>query len=295
VSVDDRGRRFVPAENPRLDAFPTKIHDHLVQRAYRGDIPEVAPVRLSTSSLKSNDSKNAPVEADDKVISRLERPFSDLTTKPSGRAPCWFAGSLHWPGLYPRRGEPFMEAGDQGQPSMWKMARPSAELEPWQSPFSTKGMTDMQQPEVDRGALAFWMIASLAVAILLLWLGGGIQPGGAHSIRSLPSSPVTGAMGFTFLLVWAAFAWAAAATAPHPTSERSLLGATLVLPLIVILLLRADMPVVGLVIAIAWLGVLVASGWRMARRESMAGIMTLPLVGAAIAGLLLSITLWALP
>ncbi|MGM0516738.1 MAG: hypothetical protein ACQER6_03970 [Pseudomonadota bacterium] len=153
----------------------------------------------------------------------------------------------------------------------------------------------MHPPEADRGALVFWMTASLAIAVALLWLGGGIQPGGTHSIRTVPASPVTGAMGFTFLLVWAAFAWAAAATAPHPASERGLLGVSLVLPLIVILLLRADMPIVGLVIALAWLGVLVASGWRMARREPMAGIMTLPLIGAAITGVLLSITLWALP
>ena len=101
-------------------------------------------------------------------------------------------------------------------------------------------------------------------------------------------------MGFTFLLVWAAFAWAAAATAPHPTSERALLGLGLLLPVAVVLLLRAALPVVALLVALAWLATLVAIGWRLARREPMAGIMTLPLIGAAISALLLTITLWAL-
>jgi len=153
----------------------------------------------------------------------------------------------------------------------------------------------MQNPDVDRSALVLWMVASLLVAIALLWLGGGIHPGEAHWIRTVSGSPVTGAMGFTFLLVWAAFAWAAAATAPHTASERGLLMLSLALPLIMILLLRADMPVAGLAIALAWLALLIAAGWRMARRLPMAGIMTLPLIGAAISGLLLSITLWALP
>jgi len=153
----------------------------------------------------------------------------------------------------------------------------------------------MHTPEADRGPLALWMIISLAVATLLLWLGGGIQPGGAHWIRTVPTSPVTGAMGFTFLLVWAAFAWAAAVTSPHPGSERILLGLALGLPLAMVTLLRAGWPVVGLLGALAWLAVLVTIGWRLARREPMAGIMTLPLIGAAVSALLLSVTLWALP
>lgn len=153
----------------------------------------------------------------------------------------------------------------------------------------------MQPPEADRGALTLWMSASLAVATLLLWLGGGIHPGEAHWIRTVPTSPVTGAMGFTFLLVWAAFAWAAAVTSPHPAPERALLALALGLPVVVVLLLRADWPVIGLLGALAWLAVLVAVGWRLARREPMAGIMTLPLIGAAVSALLLSITLWALP
>lgn len=153
----------------------------------------------------------------------------------------------------------------------------------------------MPEPNVDRRALTLWMTLSLIVAVLLLWLGIDIHPSGTAGARTLPASPVTGAMGFTFLLAWAAFAYAAAITTPRPGSETGMLVLILALPLAVVLLLGAGLSPLALLVAVVWLGVLVWTAWKMARRQALAGIMMLPLIGAAIASLLLSLTLWAIP
>ncbi|MFO7581153.1 hypothetical protein [Guyparkeria sp.] len=153
----------------------------------------------------------------------------------------------------------------------------------------------MPEPNVDRRALTLWMTVSLIVAVLLLWLGIDIHPSGTAGARTLPASPVTGAMGFTFLLAWAAFAYAAAITTPRPGSETGMLVLILALPLAVVLLLGAGLSPLALLVAVVWLGALVWTAWKMARRQALAGIMMLPLIGAAIASLLLSLTLWAIP
>lgn len=153
----------------------------------------------------------------------------------------------------------------------------------------------MPEPNVDRRALTLWMTVSLIVAVLLLWLGIDIHPSGTAGARTLPASPVTGAMGFTFLLAWAAFAYAAAITTPRPGSETGMLVLILALPLAVVLLLGAGLSPLALLVAVVWLGTLVWTAWKMARRQALAGIMMLPLIGAAIASLLLSLTLWAIP
>lgn len=153
----------------------------------------------------------------------------------------------------------------------------------------------MPEPNVDRRALTFWMTVSLVVAVLLLWLGVDIHPPGTAGARTLPASPVSGAMGFTFLLAWAAFAYAAAITTPRPGTETGMLALILALPLAVVLLLGAGYSPLALLVAAAWLVVLIWTAWRMARRQALAGLMMLPLVGAAIASLLLSLTLWAIP
>ena len=153
----------------------------------------------------------------------------------------------------------------------------------------------MSEPTVNRAALAVWMPASLVVAVLLLWLGAGLHPPGAASARTLPASPLTGAMGFAFLLAFAAFAYAAAITTPHRRAEQAGLWASLALPLGVVLLLRAEWSLVGLLVAVAWLAILTWTAWQLARRQPLAGLMILPVIGSAIASFLLSVTLWALP
>jgi len=151
------------------------------------------------------------------------------------------------------------------------------------------------EPAVDRAALTLWMPASLVVAVLLLWLGADLHPPGAASARTLPASPLTGAMGFAFLLAFAAFAYAAAITTPHQRVEQVGLWAALALPLAVVLLLRAEWSVIALLVAVAWLVVLIWTAWHLARRQPLAGLMILPVIGSAIASFLLSVTLWVLP
>lgn len=153
----------------------------------------------------------------------------------------------------------------------------------------------MTEPVVDRRSLAYWMVASLIVAALLLWLGLGLHPPGAAYARTLPASPLSGAMGFAFLLAWAAFAYAASITAPHPGKERLALIAALALPLLVVLLLGAEMSMLALLLAIVWLAGLIWVAWQLAKREPLAGLMMLPVIGSAIASLLLSLTLWVIP
>lgn len=153
----------------------------------------------------------------------------------------------------------------------------------------------MTEPVVDRQSLAYWMVASLLVAGLLLWQGLGLHPPGAASARTLPASPLTGAMGFAFLLAWAAFAYAASITTPHPMPERVALIAALALPIVVVLLLGNGLSLLALLLAIVWLVGLVWVAWQLAKREPLASLMVLPVIGSAIASLLLSLTLWVIP
>ena len=153
----------------------------------------------------------------------------------------------------------------------------------------------MTEPTVNRSSLAMWMPASLLIAVLLLWLGASLHPPGAAMARTLPASPLTGAMGFAFLLAFAAFAYAASITTPHRRIEQAGLWASLALPLIVVLLLRAESSVLALLVAVAWLAILIWAAWQLAQREPLAGLMMLPVIGSAIASFLLSVTLWVLP
>ena len=153
----------------------------------------------------------------------------------------------------------------------------------------------MTEPTVNRSALVLWMPASLLVAGLLLWLGADLHPPGAASARTLSASPLTGAMGFAFLLAFAAFAYAASITTPHTRAVQAGLWAGLALPLAVVLLLQAEWSVIALLTALAWLSALIWTAWQLAQREPLAGLMVLPVIGSAIASFLLSITLWVLP
>ena len=71
-----------------------------------------------------------------------------------------------------------------------------------------------------------------------------------------------------------------------------LLVLSLVLPIIAVLALSHDMTVVALLLAVAWLVVLVITGLRLAKLEPLAGLMFLPLIGSAVASVLLPLTYW---
>jgi len=153
----------------------------------------------------------------------------------------------------------------------------------------------MQEPDVNRGSLFFWMPVSLSVGIAILWLSLGLQPAGAEMMRASELSAVGGAMGFTFLLVWAAYAYAISITTPHKPVERVYLWSGLILPLLIMLLLWQEQALLPFLLGLVWLGVVITTAWGFARREPLAGIMLLPLIGSAFTGILFALTVMLLP
>ncbi|WP_322629885.1 hypothetical protein [Halothiobacillus sp.] len=152
-----------------------------------------------------------------------------------------------------------------------------------------------REPDINRRALALWMPISLAVAVLLLWLGFHLSPpGSASSVQTLPASSQMGAVGFTYLLSWAAFAYAASISTPHNTTTRRLLGLSLVLPIVAVVTLSYGIVIGALLLAIVWLGVLVFTALRLAKLEPLAGLMFLPLIGSAVASILLPLVYLAI-
>lgn len=150
-----------------------------------------------------------------------------------------------------------------------------------------------REPDTDRRSLAFWMPISLVVAGLLLWLGLDLQPPGhATHIQNLPASPVIGAMGFGYLLSWAAFAYAIAISTPHDAATRSLFWLSLMLPIAAVIALDYGIPIGALILALGWLAALVLAALRIAQEEPLGGLMFLPLIGSAVASLLLTLTYW---
>lgn len=152
-----------------------------------------------------------------------------------------------------------------------------------------------REPQINRHALAIWMPLSLAVAALLLWLG--IQtppPAGAASMQTVPASTEIGALGFTYLLSWAAFGYAASISTPHDLTMRNLLALTLALPISAVVALNHELPITATLSAVGWLIVLAISAFRLGRREPLAGLMLLPLIGSAGAGILLPVIYWAI-
>lgn len=150
-----------------------------------------------------------------------------------------------------------------------------------------------REPEINRKSLAIWLPVSLVVAGLLIWLGLSLPPPGvASSVSGIPASPEIGAMGFTYLLTWVAFAYGVSISTPHTTTTRGLLVLSLALPIIAVLALSHDMTVIALLLAVAWLVVLVITGLRLAKLEPLAGLMFLPLIGSAVASVLLPLTYW---
>lgn len=150
-----------------------------------------------------------------------------------------------------------------------------------------------REPDINRRSLALWMPVSLAVAGVLLWLGLSLHPPGhATSIQDLPASPVMGAMGFGYLLSWAAFAYAIAISTPHDATSRSLFWLSLLLPIAAVIALDYDTPIGALILALGWLATLVLAALRIAQKEPLGGLMFLPLIGSAVASLLLTLTYW---
>jgi hypothetical protein len=152
-----------------------------------------------------------------------------------------------------------------------------------------------KEPDIDRRSLALWMPLSLAVAAVLLWLGLDLQPPGhAASIQTVPASPMIGAMGFAYLLSWAAFAYGISIGGPHESSTKLLLVASLLLPIAAVLALDYGITIGALLLAVVWLAALTLAAFRIARREPLGGLMFLPLIGSAVTSLLLTLTYWHL-
>ncbi|MDD4967187.1 hypothetical protein [Halothiobacillus sp.] len=150
-----------------------------------------------------------------------------------------------------------------------------------------------REPDIDRKSLVIWMPVSLIVAGLLIWLGLSLPPVGiSSSVQGIPASPEIGAMGFTYLLTWAAFAYGVSISTPHNTMTRGLLVLSLISPIVAVLALSYGMIIVALLLAIAWLALLITAALRLAKQEPLAGLMFLPLIGSAVASVLLPLTYW---
>ncbi|WP_018145631.1 hypothetical protein [Thioalkalivibrio sp. AKL6] len=153
----------------------------------------------------------------------------------------------------------------------------------------------MTEPNVQRGTLLFWMAISLGVALLIVALGVGLQPAGAPILRAPLSSPAAGALGFGLLMVWAAYAYALSAGRAAGSQEMGVVILNLGLPVALILLWRAELNALAFFVALGWALTLGGMAVRLFRREALAGVMMLPLIGVSLTAILLSLTLWVLP
>jgi hypothetical protein len=76
------------------------------------------------------------------------------------------------------------------------------------------------------------------------------------------------------------------------TMTRGLLVLSLISPIVAVLALSYGMTLVALLLAIAWLALLVTAALRLAKIEPLAGLMFLPLIGSSVASVLLPLTYW---
>lgn len=152
-----------------------------------------------------------------------------------------------------------------------------------------------REPDVDRRSLFFWLPVSIFTGLLILWISAGAEFAGAPAMQAGGFAPTTGVMALIFVLMWAAFAYAASITFPHGAVQKRLLWAALLLPVGVMLLLRAEWLAVALVLAVAWLAVAVMLAWRYAPREPLATLMMIPMGVAAFTSILLCFTLLVIP
>ena len=153
----------------------------------------------------------------------------------------------------------------------------------------------MTEPTLQRGNLWFWLILSLASALAIIGLGVGLEPRGAPVLRAPLHSPAAGAFGFGLLMVWAAFAYALSAGRAAGTRDLALAALNLGLPLLLMVLWLRGWNALALPVAVGWSASLVVMGIRLFRREAIAGLMVLPILGASFTGMMLSLTLWLLP
>lgn len=153
----------------------------------------------------------------------------------------------------------------------------------------------MTEPTIQRGNLWFWLILSLASALAIIGFGLGLEPRGAAVLRAPLHSPAAGAFGFGLLLVWAAFAYALSAGRAAGTRDLALATLNLGLPLLLMLLWLRESNALALLVAVGWSASLVVMGIRLFQREAIAGLMVLPIFGASLTGMMLSLTLWLLP
>ncbi len=153
----------------------------------------------------------------------------------------------------------------------------------------------MTEPNVQRGTLWFWLAISLGVALLIIALGIGLEPAGAAILRAPLSSPAAGALGFGLLMVWAAYAYALSAGRAAGSQEMGVVILNLGLPVALILLWRAELNALAFFVAIGWTLTLGGMAMRLFRREALAGVMMLPIIGVSLTAILLSLTLWVVP
>jgi hypothetical protein len=153
----------------------------------------------------------------------------------------------------------------------------------------------MTEPTIQRGNLWFWLLLSLASALAIIGLGLGLEPRGAAVLRAPLHAPAAGAFGFSLLLVWAAFAYALSAGRAAGSRDLVLAALNLGLPMLLMLLWLRDWNALALLVAVGWSASLVVMGIRLFQREAIAGLMVLPIIGASLTGMMLSLTLWLLP
>ncbi|WP_019627234.1 hypothetical protein [Thioalkalivibrio sp. ALJT] len=153
----------------------------------------------------------------------------------------------------------------------------------------------MTEPNVQRGTLWFWMLISLGVALLIVALGVGLEPAGAAILRAPLSSPAAGALGFGLLMIWAAYAYGLSAGRAAGSQEMGVVLLNLGLPVALILLWSAELNALAFFVAIGWAMTLVGMGVRLFRREPLAGLMLLPLMGVSVTAILMSLTFWMVP
>jgi hypothetical protein len=153
----------------------------------------------------------------------------------------------------------------------------------------------MTEPTLQRGNLWFWLILSLTSAFTIIGLGVGLEPRGAPVLRAPLYSPAAGAFGFGLLLVWAAFAYALSAGRAAGSRDLALAALNLGLPLLLMVFWLWGWNALALPVAVGWSASLAVMGIRLFQREAIAGLMVLPIFGASLTGMMLSLTLWLLP
>ncbi|WP_018864444.1 MULTISPECIES: hypothetical protein [Thioalkalivibrio] len=153
----------------------------------------------------------------------------------------------------------------------------------------------MTEPDVQRGTLWFWLLISVGVALLIIALGVNLEPHGAAILRAPLASPAAGALGFGMVMVWAAYGYALTAGRAAGSQELGVVFLNLALPVALIVLWSTEVFALAFFVAFGWALTLVGMAFRLFRREALAGVMMLPIIGLSMTAILLSLTLWMVP